>query len=98
MHSANRQITRFFAFFAAAFIFASAEVQAATNVYTLLHGFGGGPGDGANPQYGPLTTDGTTFYGMTLNGGSTSNGVLFKMNVNGSGYQVLHSFTGKFAG
>ena len=64
--------------------------------YTLLHAFAGMPTDGANPQYNAnLATDGTSFYGVTLNGGTTTNkGVLFKMNLNGSGYQLLHAFNG----
>lgn len=62
--------------------------------YTLLHGFAGATGDGANPQYGSLATDGTVLYGLTLNGGTANEGTLFKINVNGSGYQILHSFTG----
>ncbi|HEX4265005.1 MAG TPA: choice-of-anchor tandem repeat GloVer-containing protein [Verrucomicrobiae bacterium] len=70
----------------------------AATQYTLLHGFTGMPSDGANPQYGALATDGTTLYGLTLNGGSANSGTIFKIGVSGSGYQTLHSFTGLFAG
>lgn len=63
--------------------------------YSLLHAFAGQPSDGANPEAGALATDGTVFYGLTLNGGATNNtGTLFKMNTNGTGYQILHSFSG----
>lgn len=62
--------------------------------YTLIHGFAGPPSDGAGPEYGSLATDGTVLYGMTLNGGATNSGTLFKVNTDGTGFQLLHSFTG----
>jgi len=62
--------------------------------FNLLHGFAGAPGDGAKPQFGSLATDGTTLYGFTANGGSADKGVLFKINADGSGYSVVHSFAG----
>jgi len=68
----------------------------AASPYTLLHAFADMPTDGAGPQYNSsLASDGTFFYGVTMNGGTTTNkGVIFKMNLNGSGYQLLHSFNG----
>lgn len=69
------------------------ESQAAAP-YTLLHGFGGAPNDGANPRFGALATDGTSLYGQTFNGGVSNKGVLFKISPDGTGYQVLHSFAG----
>jgi uncharacterized repeat protein (TIGR03803 family) len=68
----------------------------AASQYALLHAFADMPTDGAGPQYNSsLATDGTFFYGVTLNGGTVTNkGVIFKMSVNGSGYQLLHSFNG----
>jgi len=71
-----------------------ALTQSRAAQYTLLHGFAGAPSDGNNPQFGTLATDGTTLYGVTFNGGITNRGVVFKINVTGSGYQVLHSFSG----
>jgi uncharacterized repeat protein (TIGR03803 family) len=64
--------------------------------YTLIHGFAGAPSDGANPQYGALVTDGTSLYGFTENGGTNGVGTVFKVNPNGSGYHVIHSFNGVY--
>jgi uncharacterized repeat protein (TIGR03803 family) len=62
--------------------------------YTNLHEFAGGAGDGSGP-YGSLTVNGTNLFGMTLNGGAFSHrGVVFKINVDGSGYTNLHEFAG----
>jgi uncharacterized repeat protein (TIGR03803 family) len=67
--------------------------------YTILHNFTGGHGngDGANP-YGSLTLSGSTLFGMTTIGGSSLGlgygyGTVFKINIDGSGFNVLHSFT-----
>ena len=55
--------------------------------------------DGMNP-YGGLVLAGSTLYGTTLWGGSSytgnssGDGVVFKVNTDGSGYTVLKSFTG----
>ncbi len=63
------------------------------NSYTNLHEFAGGVADGAYPG-GDLILSGTTFYGMTSEGGTADLGVVFKMSTNGSGYTNLHSFAG----
>ncbi|MFZ4693814.1 MAG: choice-of-anchor tandem repeat GloVer-containing protein [Verrucomicrobiia bacterium] len=60
---------------------------------TILHSFSGGATDGANP-YGSVIADGGKLYGMTYNGGVSSKGVMYSMNANGSGYEILHTFTG----
>lgn len=61
--------------------------------YSALHSFTGGIADGASPQ-GALTLSGSTLYGMTSYGGSVNSGAVFKISVDGSGFSVLHSFTG----
>ena len=58
---------------------------------TNLHHFAGGANDGANP-YGSLTLSGTNLYGMTAYGGPGGSGVVFKVNLDGSGYTNLHGF------
>jgi uncharacterized repeat protein (TIGR03803 family) len=96
MQFATHRVGRFIIFLCLLMV-AVVETRAAAQ-YTLLHGFAGAPSDGANPQYGSLATDGTVLYGLTLNGGTAGNGSIFKINVNGSGYQVMHSFAGLFLG
>jgi len=64
--------------------------------YTVLRTFnplidGGGP-------VGGLTLSGTTLYGTTHIGGATNDGTLFKINVDGSGFTLLHTFSGGIDG
>jgi uncharacterized repeat protein (TIGR03803 family) len=61
--------------------------------YTNLHAFTGGATNGAYPS-GDLVLSGTTFYGMTSQGGSNNVGVVFRVNTDGSSYTNLHSFAG----
>jgi uncharacterized repeat protein (TIGR03803 family) len=61
----------------------------------LLHSFEGPPNDGYLPGPGTsLVGTGAVLYGMTTTGGRSTNGVAFKVNTDGSGYQVLHHFEG----
>jgi len=48
--------------------------------------------DGASPG-GGLALSGTTLYGTAEEGGTGAAGTLFKMNVNGNGFTVLHTFS-----
>ena len=59
--------------------------------FTVLHHFAGG-NDGSYP-YGGLVLVGSTLYGTTTSGGPTDSGTLFKINTDGSGYAVLHTFS-----
>jgi uncharacterized repeat protein (TIGR03803 family) len=59
-----------------------------TNVYAFTGG-----NDGSGPHAG-LTLSGNTLYGTTFAGGTSSNGVLFAVNTDGSGFTNLYSFTG----
>ena len=61
--------------------------------YEILYSFAGGTNDGDSP-YGSLTSIGTTLYGMTYNGGTSSDGVVFQINTDGTGYTVLYDFLG----
>lgn len=72
--------------------------------FTVLHSFvplsNGSPGtnrDGANPSAG-LALSGTLLYGTTRVGGSAGGGTVFMMNTDGTGYRVLHNFTGGLDG
>jgi uncharacterized repeat protein (TIGR03803 family) len=71
---------------------AAAPVQA-DSVYTVLHDFAGGPGDGANSSAG-LTMDNLgNIYGTTEFGGANGDGTIFKLAQDGT-LTVLHSFSG----
>ena len=66
--------------------------------FTVLHSFPAtfGPNstnaDGADPApY--LLVSGSTLYGATQVGGSFSNGTVFALNIDGTGFKVLHSFS-----
>lgn len=59
--------------------------------FTLLHKFAGGATDGANP-YGSLTFENGSLYGMTHLGGVSNDGAIFRMETNGTGFSLLHSF------
>jgi uncharacterized repeat protein (TIGR03803 family) len=61
--------------------------------YQILHTFLGGPTDGANPV-GDLLAVGSTLYGTTPTGGANALGTLFKIETDGTGYELLHSFAG----
>ncbi|MGA2223924.1 MAG: choice-of-anchor tandem repeat GloVer-containing protein [Syntrophobacteraceae bacterium] len=69
--------------------------------YQILHSFGSIANDGASPR-GSLTLSGSTLYGMTLQGGTGDpndggDGTIFKINTDGTGYQVIHNFSGGIA-
>src|SRR5215471_8404442 len=66
--------------------------------FTLLHSFASGPSDGDTP-YASLILDGSGFlYGTTTKGGTASSGTVFKIKTDGSGFSVIHSFTGGNSG
>ncbi|MBI5843049.1 MAG: hypothetical protein HZB23_00095 [Deltaproteobacteria bacterium] len=61
--------------------------------FTRLHEFAGGADDGSNPL-GSLTASGGKLYGMTNSGGDSTRGVIFSINEDGSGFTLLHEFSG----
>ena len=60
--------------------------------YQVVHTFLGGASDGATP-YTELTQVGSLLYGTTTAGGSANLGTAFSMNLDGSSFQVLYSFS-----
>jgi uncharacterized repeat protein (TIGR03803 family) len=69
----------------------SLAISTKADNYRVLHHFAGGANDGAIP-YGSLICSGSTLYGMSFNGGSSDNGTIFRIDANGTGFQLLHSF------
>ena len=68
------------------------SLGAAGNGYQVLHSFLTNGLDGVTP-WGTVTISGATLYGTTREGGGTnSNGTVFALNTNGSGYTVLYRF------
>ena len=63
---------------------------------TLLHRFGLSPTDGRLAEAGAylLEASNGALYGSTTAGGISNRGIIFKINKDGSDYQILHHFTG----
>jgi uncharacterized repeat protein (TIGR03803 family) len=61
--------------------------------YLVLHNFGTTDGDGLYPSSVVLEESDGALYGATAGGGSGDGGTIFKLNKDGSGYTILHSFT-----
>jgi uncharacterized repeat protein (TIGR03803 family) len=61
--------------------------------FTVMHSFTGGPGDGWGPA-ASLILSGTTLFGTTFEGGAHGDGIIFDIQTNGTGFRILHSFTG----
>jgi uncharacterized repeat protein (TIGR03803 family) len=64
------------------------QLQAQT--FTTLHNFNLYT-NGANPESG-LVLSGNALYGTTVNGGAFSNGTVFVVTIDGTGFTNLHSF------
>jgi uncharacterized repeat protein (TIGR03803 family) len=61
--------------------------------YAMLHGFNGLTGDGAEPHAGMILGKDGALYGTTWHGGSQyDDGVVFRIETDGTGYQVIRRF------
>ena len=60
--------------------------------FTMLHSFSGTSSDGSSP-YGSVTSFGSKLYGTTRQGGTNNAGTVFSINLDGSGFSLLNSFT-----
>ena len=65
------------------------------NGYAILHSFGDGTLDGLAPLAAPLLGRDGFLYGTTIDGGEFNQfaGTIYRIMPDGSGYQVLHSFS-----
>ena len=66
-------------------------MQLRGQTFNVIHNFTNNP-DGASPEAG-LVLSGNTLYGTTFRGGSASNGIVFKVNEDGSDFTLLHNFS-----
>ena len=91
-----------FVFICGAFFFLPAPpacAQVFTNFYNFSYAYEsssssvGTNGDGANPV-GGLCLSGNTLYGTANNGGFSGSGTVFKVHLDGSGFNNLHNFSG----
>ena len=66
-----------------------------TNLYSFTPTSGSlsANNDGASP-YAGLVLSGNTLYGTARTGGSSGAGTVFAVNTNGTGFTILHGFTG----
>ncbi len=69
------------------------EIKTDGTGFALLHSFQGGATDGIYP-FGSLKAIGSTLYGMTSEGGTDDLGTIFEIKTDGTGFALLHSFTG----
>lgn len=61
--------------------------------YSILHHFAGFSGDGGAPKAGVIQGADGALYGTTVMSGTAGDGTVFKVNTDGSGFMLLHSFT-----
>lgn len=62
--------------------------------FAILRSFTGGVSDGSTPYADLLLADSGVLYGTTYKGGSADRGTVFRMKTDGTGFALLHSFTG----
>jgi uncharacterized repeat protein (TIGR03803 family) len=64
------------------------------NLYSFSSSINDSPNaDGANPL-GPLTLAGGTLFGTAVYGGTKAGGTVFAIGTNGTGFAIMHEFTG----
>ncbi len=67
------------------------SVRADGSNFMTLHHFNPSSTDGAGPM-GGMVLSGNTLYGTTQLGGGNSAGTVFKINTDGSGFQIIENF------
>lgn len=78
----------------ASFVGAVFKIDTNGGNYSVIHSFNGSS-DGFSPQAGLVIGQDGWLYGTTASGGNSSagRGTVFKLNTNGAGFSVLHTFT-----
>jgi len=66
----------------------------AASPYRIVHHFAGGPSDGAGVSRELVRGSDGFLYGTTIGGGVSLHGTVFRIQPDGSGYEVVHFFTG----
>jgi uncharacterized repeat protein (TIGR03803 family) len=69
------------------------SIQTNGSNFTVLHDFNSATTNGNNPMASLLLLT-NVFYGTTDNGGEFDAGTVFSINTNGSGFNVIYSFSG----
>ena len=62
--------------------------------YATLHTFNPGLGEGGAPLGGLIDVGGGVLFGTTSAGGANGGGTIFKIKTDGTGFGVVHNFTG----
>jgi len=68
---------------------AGLAISCPAQTFSLLHGFG----DAGDSPQSALVLSGGVLYGAAYSGGPAYSGTIFKVNPDGSGFTVLHTFT-----
>jgi uncharacterized repeat protein (TIGR03803 family) len=69
------------------------SMEVSGSSFTVLHNFIGNPGDGSFPEWGSgVVVSGSQLFGTTAGGGSNNEGAIYRLNTDGTGYSLLHSF------
>ena len=74
---------------------AAPDIRAENNI-VIVHSFNAGDANDGNAPWGGPLLSGSTLYGTTTHGGSPNNGgTVYRVNTDGSGFSLLHSFLGQ---
>ncbi len=77
------------------------KYDTASKHYTVIHKFAGGANDSGKPNGSVVLSGDGKLYGTTHGDkvwGGNEYGSLYQMNTDGTGFQLLHEFTGKMSG
>src|SRR5580765_7284216 len=82
--------------------FCGVMVGGASQTFTVLHSFaplatnsvGSYTNSDGGASMGALVLSGNALYGATTQGGASGGGTVFAVNTDGTGFKVLHAFSG----